>query len=89
MGMEKRYFKILLEYGHLGNRNSVEVERYITAKNCVEALLLGNRMPRVKRKRKKTGAVRVIEIDYQEYLKGRQLELEHTYWQNSKKRKCI
>lgn len=69
--MKKRYFKILLEYGHLGNGNSVEAARFVTAKNCVDALLLGNRMPGVKRKREKTGAIKVIEISHSEYIIGK------------------
>jgi hypothetical protein len=31
--MKKRYFKILLDYGHLGNGNSLEVARFVTAKS--------------------------------------------------------
>jgi hypothetical protein len=69
--VKRRYFKILLDYGHLGNGNSLEVARYVTARNCVEALVLGNRMPGVKRKREKTGAIKVMEVSYSEYLAGR------------------
>jgi len=68
--MKKRYFKILLDYGHMGNGNSLEVVRYIQAKNCVDALVIGNRMPRVKRKGEKTGTLRVIEISSSDYYLG-------------------
>jgi hypothetical protein len=86
--LKKRYFKILLDYGHLGNGNSLEVARYVTAKNCVDALFLGNRMPRVKRKREKTGVIKVIEISYSEYLKGQKKEANHAYLLTYKSRKC-
>jgi hypothetical protein len=86
--LKKRFFKILLDYGHLGNGNSLEVARYVTAKNCVDAFFLGNRMPRVKRKREKTGTIRVIEISYCEYIVGLKNELAHSRFYTSKTRQC-
>ena len=86
--MKKRYFKILLDYGHLGNGNSLEVARYVSANNCVDALIMGNRMPRVKRKREKTGAIKVMEISYSEYLIGQENEAVHSYLLTYKSRKC-
>lgn len=86
--MKKRYFKILLEYGHLGNGNSLELARYVTAKNCVDALLLGNRMPGVKRKREKTGAIKVIEVSYSEFLAGLKNKAAQSHLLTYRSRKC-
>jgi len=80
--LKKRYFKILLDYGHLGNKNSLEVARYVEAENCVDAFTAGNRMPGVKRKGEKTGTIRVVEISYNEYCMGQKTEaviLYNTY----------
>lgn len=86
--MKKRYFKILLDYGHLGNGNSLEVARYVIAKNCVDAFVMGNRMPRVKRKREKTGAIKVIEISYSEYLVGQKNKPVYSYYLTYNSRRC-
>ncbi|HBC93732.1 MAG TPA: hypothetical protein DCZ10_12770 [Pelotomaculum sp.] len=83
-----RYFKVILDCGHLGMGNSVEVTRYVRAKNCVDAFALGNRMPRVKRKREKTGTMRVMEISYSEYCVGQETESDTLYLNIYKPRKC-
>jgi len=84
----KRYFKILLDCGHVGNGNSIEVARYVTAKDCVDALTLGNRMPRVKRKHERTGTIRVTEISYSDYCAGKKSESVHSYRHTYKPLKC-
>lgn len=86
--MKKRYFKILLDYGHLGNKNSLEVARYVKAKDCVEAFTLGNRMPGVKRKGEKTGTIRVKEISYSEYCMGQKTGADTLYLNTYKSREC-
>jgi hypothetical protein len=54
----------------------------------VDAFLLGNRMPRVKRKREKTGTIRVVEISHSEYLVGLKNELVHACLITNKTQRC-
>lgn len=86
--MEERYFKILLDCGHVGKGNSLEVSRYVAAKDNVDAFILGNGMPRVKRKHRKTGTLWVVEITYSEYCLCLIDEAMHPYLNTYKKRKC-
>jgi len=77
--LEERYFKILLHCGHVGTGKFLEVARYVTAKDCVQAFTLGNRLPRTKRKKNKTGTVSVKEITRMEYYWGLLNEATNPY----------
>jgi hypothetical protein len=79
-----RYFKILVDCGHMGIGRSIEITRYICAFNCVEAFIVANRLPRVKRKKEKTGTLLVSEISFMEYCIGKEEELENPYLSNRK-----
>jgi len=69
--MNERYFRVILMYGHVGRGKSLEVARHITARNCVEAFCIGNRMPRVKKKSSRRGTISVVEISADLYAKRR------------------
>jgi len=58
---------------------SLEVARHITANNYVDALYIGNRMPRVKKNSSKRGTITVVEISIEEFAKGKAEERENNY----------
>lgn len=73
------YYKVLCDCGHLGIKRSICVPRYILAMNCIDAFLIVSAMPRVKRKRNKSGVVRVVEITNNAYFIGKLEEAKNPY----------
>lgn len=76
MNGKYRYFQVFLDCGHLGMSNSLEATRYFAT---IDNASTRNRMPRLKRKRTKTGTIRVAEISYSDYCAGLITQVVRSY----------
>lgn len=75
------YWKVILRYGHVGQRNSVEVARYLAFDEGVtlpDVCYSASQMPGVKGTRPISYA---REIDYSEYLIGKEAETSSLFLQ--------
>lgn len=88
MTQKIKYFKIIVNCGHLGGGKSVEVTRFIYADCMGDAFAMASKFPRVKCKT--SGGISVKgcwEISYEEYFEGKKLEAENPYLQITKSNK--
>ncbi|MFJ1627914.1 hypothetical protein [Marinilactibacillus psychrotolerans] len=79
--LEQSYWKVVLRYGHIGQRNEVFVARYLAFNEEVSLLDVcetAKQMPGVKHSKLVSFAK---EIDYSEYLVGKESEKENFYLQ--------
>lgn len=67
MDRKYRYFKVLLSCSCLGMDDSLESTRYFAT---IDNASTGTRRSEVKKKRTKTGTIRVEEISYSDYCAG-------------------
>jgi hypothetical protein len=75
-----KYWKLVLRYGHVGLRNEVSVARFIETDLSVSILSvwsLASNMPGVKNK----GVLSIKQIDYKEYICGKNEEAENLFLQ--------
>lgn len=74
----KRYYRVVLSYGHVGRRKEISVARYIEVLNnqgILDVYKLVNAMPGTK-----NNAVRILQpITYFQYVKGKQQEKNNFY----------
>lgn len=75
--IEEQYYIVVVECGHVGHRNSIEITRYFKDYDIVNAYLCGLDMPRSKKKRHSVKIVR--QISYEDYIVGKELEKENVY----------
>lgn len=79
--LEQSYWKVVLRYGHIGQRNEVFVARYLAFNEEVSLLNVcetAKQMPGVKHSKLVSFAKK---IDYSEYLVGKESEKENFYLQ--------
>ncbi|HBO84649.1 MAG: hypothetical protein A2073_01320 [Deltaproteobacteria bacterium GWC2_42_11] len=75
-----RYFKVTMEYGHMGAGNGIDVTRYFVAKDAVSLLDKVKRLPGIKWRQGKGRAIKAIEvINKEKYLSGKMDELKNPY----------
>ena len=75
------YWKVILRYGHVGHRNSVEVARYLAFNEGItlpDVCSFASQMPGVKNSRPISYAKKV---DYSEYLIGKEAEVSNLFLQ--------
>ena len=75
------YWKVILRYGHVGQRNSVEVARYLAFNEGItlpDVCSFASQMPGVKNSRPISYAKKV---DYSEYLIGKEAEVSNLFLQ--------
>lgn len=75
------YWKVILRYGHVGQRNSVEVARYLAFDAEVtlpDVCFFASQMPGVKNSRPISYARKVV---YSEYLVGKEREGSNLFLQ--------
>jgi hypothetical protein len=75
--MSEKYYLVIVKCGHLGFGRSVEITRYFKDYNVLNVYFSAKEMPRSKKH--STSVVRVKEITYCEYLKGKEEEKENPY----------
>lgn len=78
--MDKRYWKAICRYGHVGFGNEVSVARYLETDSrltCFDVWNIVKTMPGVKAR----GVVFVTEIDRARWLMGKEEERENFYLQ--------
>lgn len=63
----KRYFLITCHRGHCGNGHSSAITFAFEAKNLIEAMDMGKRMPSVKHTRMIMAGKEITEEEYKEY----------------------
>ena len=63
----KRYFLVTCHRGHCGNGNSSAITFAFEAKNLIEAMDMGKRMPSVKHTRMIMSGKEISEQEYVEY----------------------
>ena len=73
-----RYFLITCHRGHCGRGNSNPITFAFEAKNLIEAMDMGKRMPSVKHTRMVMGAK---EITFEEYHEFREVNAYERSWQ--------
>ncbi len=81
--MEWSYWKVILKYGHVGQRKEVSVARYLTMpikSMLIDVMVEGQRMPGVKAR----GILSARRITVEEYLVGHREEAENLYLQKLK-----
>lgn len=81
--MKWKYWKVVLRYGHVGKSNEVSVARFLVTEasyNPIAVMDLTSEMPGVKN----NGLLSLKEINQEEYLTGKRLEVENIYLQNLK-----
>lgn len=79
--LEQSYWKVVLRYGHVGQRNEVFVARYLAFNEEVSLLdvcEIAKEMPGVKHSKLVSFAKK---ISYSEYVVGKELEKENFYLQ--------
>ncbi len=82
-----KYFKVVIEGGHVGAGKSYDMVRYMKGRDIGEIFLKVMSMPRVKRKGRSI-AIKLIEpISYQEYLEGKKREKMDPYLLTRRPRK--
>lgn len=75
--MEEKYYLIILECGHVGHHNALEVARYFKDSDILDAYVCAREMPRSK---KKNASVKIVkQISYDDYMLGKQSEKENIY----------
>lgn len=75
--MKEKYYFIVLQCGHVGHRNSLEVTRYFKDLDILDAYISAKEMPRSK---KKNSSVKVVkEISYEDYIVGKEQEKNNPY----------
>ncbi|MCI3027521.1 hypothetical protein LMF32_00020 [Desemzia sp. C1] len=82
--LEQSYWKVVLRYGHVGQRKEVYVARYLAFNEEVSLLDVcecAKEMPGVKHSKLVSFAKK---IDYTEYLTGKESEKENFYLQKLK-----
>jgi len=75
--MEEKYYLIVLQCGHVGRKNSVEVARYFKDFDILDAYISAKEMPRSKKKN--TSVKTVKEISYEDYIYGKEQEKSNPY----------
>lgn len=78
--MNKRYWKAILRYGHVGFNRDISVARYLetnASTTIVEVMQIASDMPAVKNR----GVLSVRQIDQATYQAGKQSEHENYYLQ--------
>ena len=81
--MEWSYWKVILKYGHVGQRKEVSVARYLTMPNeslLLDVMMAAQHMPGVKAR----GILSARRITLEEYLIGHRDEAENLYLQKLK-----
>lgn len=81
--MEWSYWKVILKYGHVGQRKEVSVARYLTMpikSMLIDVMVEAQRMPGVKAR----GILSARRITVEEYLVGHREEAENLYLQKLK-----
>lgn len=75
--MDTRYYRVIVECGHVGCGKKIEITRYFKANDAIQCYLSALYMPRSK---KKPDSVKLIEpIEIKEYLVGKQAEKSNCY----------
>lgn len=72
--MNKKYYKVMVERGHIGAGDSLESAFYFEANNAYHAMCLARKMPSVKHNKL---PLKVEEITMEEYLEGRKISAYH------------
>jgi hypothetical protein len=81
--MEWSYWKVILKYGHVGQRKEVSVARYLTMPTeslLLDVMMAAQHMPGVKAR----GILSARRITLDEYLIGHREESENLYLQKLK-----
>lgn len=79
--LKQSYWKVVLRYGHVGDKNEVYVARYLAFDEnptLIDVCDIAKKMPGVKRTRSVNSAKK---IDCLEYLAGKEAEKENFYLQ--------
>lgn len=79
--LKQSYWKVVLRYGHVGDRNEVYVARYLAFEEGVTLLDVydsAKNMPGVKSAR---GVNSVKKVDYTDYCAGKETEESNFYLQ--------
>lgn len=75
--MDNRYYRVVVECGHVGRGKAIEITRYFRANDAIECFLSVLRMPRSK---KKSDSVKLVEpINSDGYLQGKKAEERNYY----------
>lgn len=74
------YYHLILKGGHVGTGKDYEHNRFIEAKNTVDAWISAKYLPRVKGIH---GIILVQPITYNDYISGKVRELEDPYLQRT------
>ncbi len=64
------FYKVILEYGHLGAGRGFEVTRFLKADGPLHAFDMVRGLPRVKKKKRLLGLKLLKEVTEAEYMKG-------------------
>lgn len=78
--IEKKYYMVVVECGHVGCGKSIEITRYFQDSDIIHAYLAARWMPRSKKKESSVKEVRHITL--QDYLTGKREE-ERNYYLNT------
>lgn len=69
-----KFFKVRVERGHCGAKNSLETDFYFAAQNAYDAMCMAKKMPGVKHDKM---PLKVEEITEEEYVEGRKTSAYH------------
>ncbi|GEQ23409.1 hypothetical protein CBU02nite_39150 [Clostridium butyricum] len=77
--MNKKYYLIIVESGHVGAGKSIEISRYFEDFSLAAAYYSASNMPRSK---KKSNSIKLVqEISYEQYCQGKLSENLNQYLQ--------
>ena len=63
-----KYYRVVCERGHCGNKRSTPITFYFQAPNALEAITMGRRMPGVKHSRFPLECQEIAEDDYKLHI---------------------
>lgn len=78
--MEWTYWKVVMRYGHVGQRREISVARYLVVPSSftlIDVMGIAEEMPGTKNR----ATLSIKKIELEEYLEGKRLEKENFFLQ--------